>query len=247
MKRREYYLTGPKNLGLIHFLRFEYQKRSTHTRPFNLTSKKLDFPVHARPRSSDMEVFSQIFFFHEYRCLSELRSPKLIVDLGANVGYASAYFLTRFRDCSVIAVEPDPDNFIALQKNLTPYSGNRVKTIRAAVWPRSERLQLDLTHAGQGQEWGVRVKPSEVGTKQTVTIPELLKASAQDRISLLKVDIEGAETELFASGTEWLDKVDNIVIELHNEAAHKTFFNAIDKSRFSISTCDELTICLSLT
>jgi FkbM family methyltransferase len=244
MKRGEYYLTALRNLGLLSFILFEYQKRVNHFAPFKLTSKMLDFPVRARPQASDLLVFYQILVFNEYRCLSELRSPKLIVDLGANVGYSSAYFLSQFKSCSVIAVEPDPANFAMLQNNVAPYGG-RVTTIRAAVWPRRERLDLDLGHAGLGQEWGIRVKPSANGDVETVTIPELLRVSGQDRISLLKIDIEGAEIDLFNSGAEeWLEKVDNIVIELHGKGAEEAFFNKIDKSRFVISTCDELTVCL---
>jgi FkbM family methyltransferase len=242
MKRSEYYSTAARNLGLLSFLHFEYQKRINHSDIFNLTSKKLDFPVGARPQTSDIFAFYQILVFDEYRCLSELRSPKLIVDLGANVGYSSAYFLSHFKSCSVIAVEPDPANFAQLQKNVAPYRG-RVTTIRAAVWPRRERLDLD--HAGRGQEWGVRVKPSADGAVETVTIPELLRVSGQDRISLLKIDIEGAEIDLFKSGAdEWLHNVDNIVIELHGNDAEEAFFKKIDKSRFVVSKCDELTVCL---
>jgi FkbM family methyltransferase len=242
MKRSEYYSRAPRNLGLFPFLHFEFQKRLCHSTPFNLISKKLDFPVRARPQTSDIFAFYQILVFDEYRCLSKLRSPRLIVDLGANVGYSSAYFLSQFKTCSVIAVEPDPANFAELQKNVAPY-GSRVTTHQAAVWPRRERLDLD--YEGQGAEWAVRVKPSADGAVETVTIPELLRRSHHDRISLLKIDIEGAEIELFKSGTEeWLDKVDNIVIELHGKDAEEVFFKKIDQSRFVISTCDELTICL---
>ncbi|MET4389892.1 FkbM family methyltransferase [Bradyrhizobium sp. F1.4.3] len=243
MKRSEYYSAAYRNLGLLHLLNFEYQKRMAHSAPFNLTSKKLIFPVRARPKTSDIFVFYQILVFDEYRCLSELRSPSLIVDLGANVGYSSAYFLSRFKHCSVVAVEPDPANFAALQGNLAPY-GDRVTAIQAAVWPRVERLDLD--RAGSGEEWGVRVKPSADGAVETVTIPDILKRSGQERISLLKIDIEGAEIDLFKSGTEdWLDRVDNIVIELHGHDAEEAFFEKIDRSRFAISRCDELTVCLT--
>jgi FkbM family methyltransferase len=180
MDPRLYCSIGYKNLGLLHLLHFEYRKRIPHSRPFHLTSKMLDFPVRARPRTSDIKVFSQILFFHEYRCLSDLRSPKLILDLGANVGYSSAYFLSRFKGCSVIAVEPDPENYIELQRNVAPY-GHRVKTMQAAVWPRSERL--DLTHPGRGEEWGVRVKPSHEGAVCAITIPELLQSSGRSNIT----------------------------------------------------------------
>jgi FkbM family methyltransferase len=243
MTRREYYSTAPKNLGFLAFLRFEYQKRTAHSKPFKLTSRKLAFPVKARPKTSDLEVFSQILAFNEYRCVDGIKAPKLIVDLGANVGYSSAYFLSRFDGSRVIAVEPDPDSFSMLLANVARYS-DRITTLNAAVWPRQERLSLN--HIGQGAEWGASVSPSADGNVNVVTIPELLKLSGMDRISLLKIDIEGAEVELFSSGSEsWLPLVDNIVIELHSEEARKAFFSKIDRSRFAISTCDELIVCLS--
>jgi len=243
MKRSEYYLTAFSNLGFLPFLRFEFQKRAAHSAPFKLSSKKLKFPVRARPRSSDLGVFYQIFVFDEYRCLSGLASPGLILDLGANVGYSTAYFLSQFKGCSVIAVEPDPSNFEALRSNVSPYGG-RVTIMQAAVWPRTE--QISLEHPGAGEEWGVRVKPSSEGTVTTVTIPDLLRISGQKRISLLKIDIEGAEIDLFKSDTEWLESVDNIVIELHGEEAEAAFFDKIDRSKFAISKCDELTVCMRL-
>jgi hypothetical protein len=42
---------------------------------------------------------------------------------------------------------------------------------------------------------GVRIKPSDDGTARAISIPELL-AFSQDRISRLKVDIEGSEIDL---------------------------------------------------
>jgi FkbM family methyltransferase len=242
MKRVEYYSTAYRNLGLLPFLHFEYQKRLRHSERFDLISKKLDYPVSARPKTSDLLVFYQVLVFDEYRCISGLQSPTLIIDLGANVGYSTAYFLSQFKGCAVIAVEPDPGNFGELQKNVAPY-GVRATTIKAAAWPRLERIGLE--HRGQGREWSTRVKPATDGTVQAVTVPELLKASGHERIALLKIDIEGAEIDLFKSGTsEWLGKVDNMVIELHSDEAREVFYDAIAKSNFSLSMCDELTVCL---
>ncbi len=95
----------------------------------------------------------------------------------------------------------------------------------------------------EGQEWGIRVKPEDDGAVKTITLPEILMAAGHKRISLLKIDIEGAETALFNAGPDWLDQFDNIVIELHGEDCEKAFFNKIDRSRFEISRCDELTVC----
>src|SRR5262249_43096679 len=122
-----------------------------------LTSKSLSYPVFARPETSDLLVFDQVFVERQYRCVGHVKTPKLILDCGANVGYSSAYFLSRHPECFVIAVEPDANNFAMLKKNLGHYDG-RYKAIQAAIWPRAETLQFNKSFSESGQEWSRRVE-----------------------------------------------------------------------------------------
>jgi FkbM family methyltransferase len=209
----------------------------------------LSHPVFARPGTSDFLVFDQIFVQREYRCLNQVSNPKLILDCGANVGYSSAYFLSKYPECYVIGVEPDASNFAILQKNLDYYRG-RYHAIRAAVWPRAENLRFDNFFSDAGQEWARRVEEVAADTPsaefiKTVDISTLIHFSKFDRVSILKIDIEGAEFELFSSSVEWLDFVDNIVIELHGEECRDVFLKAMNGRRFNISTFGELTVCVS--
>src|SRR5256885_16984483 len=71
--------------------------------------KNANHPLFMRLGTSDREVLGQIFIEEEYRPLV-LSSPQAIIDLGANVGYSSAYFLSQYPNATVLAVEPDPDN-----------------------------------------------------------------------------------------------------------------------------------------
>jgi hypothetical protein len=48
-----------------------------------------------------------------------------------------------------------------------------------------------------------------------VAMPELLTSNAIEAIDILKVDIEGAESDLFAECKSWISKVRLIVIEIH--------------------------------
>ncbi len=48
-----------------------------------------------------------------------------------------------------------------------------------------------------------------------LAMPDLLAENAIDEIDILKVDIEGAEGDLFAECESWISKVRLIIIEVH--------------------------------
>lgn len=78
-----------------------------------------------------------------------------------------------------------------------------------------------------------------------VDVGSLLQLSGHDRISILKVDIEGAEKVIFARNYEtWIDKCDAILIELHDNECKDVFYKAIEGRGFQISKCadDEITV-----
>lgn len=75
-------------------------------------------------------------------------------------------------------------------------------------------------------------------------IGTILDGSGRQRISILKIDVEGAEGRIFSSGFErWMGRVDNMVVEIHGQANEQIFRKAIDGMPFSISRHGELTVC----
>jgi FkbM family methyltransferase len=241
MNRVEWYRTAAINLGLPSLLRRQFAKRFQSELSFHLTSRYLLHPVFARPGTSDLFVFDQIFVEREYRCLDHTDCSGLIIDLGANVGYSSAYFLSSYPKAFLISVEPDPDNFALLSRNLEPYK-DRCRLVKAAVWPEKAKLQFKEAN-GRSPEWGRSVEAGVEGDVEAVTVPSLIENSPHRRVSILKVDIEGAERQLFGANTDWLSLVDNIVIELHGSECTATFLSAIDQAAFAVSRCGELTVC----
>jgi FkbM family methyltransferase len=237
-----------KSLGFLGFLFYKLQLLSVQLlriqHPVPLISKRAKFPLLFRPNSSDHAVFFQVFVNQGYRCLDKVHNPELIIDCGANVGYTSAYLLSRFPTARVIAVEPDPENFAMLEMNLARYTG-RYRTIRSAVWSHATRLVLAGTEPGS--EWSRSVK--EASTTESsrfvaTDINTLLEESGFPRISILKIDIEGAEIDVFASNYQkWIPKVDNLVIELHGEECAAVFEKAIAEEKFVRSRCGELMVC----
>ena len=199
-------------------------------------------------QSSDLAVFSQIFIEREYECLN-LIDGDLILDLGANVGYSSAYFLSRYPKSPLIAVEPDPSNSALLERNLAPY-GSRATVIQAAVWSRATNLSIRAEQYRDGDPWTRQVEERKNGDIAGVDIPSLLALSQRNKIGLLKMDVEGAEVVIFSGKCAWLDQVDRIAIELHDDSAFgnatEVFYNAIRGQNFKISQSSDLTICSRL-
>ncbi len=244
-------LRSVRNLGVVPaainaLQRWRYSGARSK-RPFRLYARYAKHPLRCRPGTSDVNVFSQIFAGREYRCLDDIREARLIIDCGANVGYSSAYFLTRYPEAQVIAIEPDRENYALLEVNVAPY-GPRCRTVCSGVWSHKTGLVISDEPSGDGREWARTVKeaaPNQAAVAmEAVDIGSLLEESGHDRISILKIDIEGSEAEVFASNYEnWLTRVDNLVIELHGKRCEAVFGSAIKDEGFILSRCDELTVC----
>jgi len=216
------------------------------TRPYRLYSKDAEQGLWVRPGTSDLDVFRQIYLEREYACLDGAGDVQLVIDCGANVGYSSAWFLSRFPGCRVIAVEPDAGNFALLQRNVAAY-GNRAHLVRSGVWSRRAGLKFSEVPFRDGREWSVQVResgPEETPDMTAVDIASLLADAGYPTISILKIDIEAAERYLFAENYQpWLAAVENLVIELHDDDCRRVFFQAIRGLPFKVTQSGELTVC----
>lgn len=217
-------------------------------RLFPIKLKKMESVFYARFGASDVGVFNQIFAEQEYACIRDVKEPKLIIDCGANVGYSSLWFLQRYPHAKLIAVEPDSANFNLCKKNLQPF-GNQIILVQAGVWPVDAGL---IVEAGKGgKEWAFQVRECLAGEKPHlygVSIEQLLaKAGAFKKIDILKIDIETSEKILFAKDYEsWLNRVKNIVIELHGPECEDVFFKAMAHYDYDLSRSGELTVCKNI-
>lgn len=235
------------NLGFANFLRYMAHKKTGLPRSgyFTLYSKYADGPLLCRAGTSDIDVFKHIFMLREYAGIGDLHEPRLIIDCGANAGYSTAYFLSVYPRAHVIAVEPDPGNFRMLERNTANF-GDRCTRVQAGVWSESCGLRLVDAPNGDGREWarGVEVAgPGEAADIPAVAIDTLLAGSGYDRISLLKIDIEGAEQVVFGRDPlGWLDKVDCIAIELHGRDCEEAYRKAVDAAGFASVECGGLTL-----
>jgi FkbM family methyltransferase len=199
--------------------------------------------------SSDSDVFHQIFYFEEYSVLKDLQNVSLVLDLGANAGFSSTYFLNVFPESRIVAVEPDERNVAASRRNLAPY-GDRALLLHGAVWSECRLLRLSDEGFGDGREWATQVaEPSEgsAGEIQAWDVSTLIEKAGGGVVDLLKIDIERSELAVFSeTARKWLPQVRNICIELHGPDCEAVFFGALADLDYELEHSGELTICRNL-
>ena len=172
----------------------------------------LRFPICVRAGTSDAQEIVYVAVRETYGALLPGGEVRTILDAGANIGDSSAWYLSRYAEARLVAIEPHGENFRLLEQNLRPY-GSRVALVRGALWPRPGALgirpaadfnsiSVEETHGGADCE--------------AVTMPQVLERFGIDRIDIFKCDIEGAERQLFEERSDpWLDRTRFIAIETH--------------------------------
>lgn len=198
----------------------------------------LQHPVHFRGIYSDKMMFEQIFVHKEYNVPVNFH-PKTIIDLGANVGYASIYFANRFPDAKIFAVEPEEQNYQIAKKNTEAYAN--ITLVKGAVWHKSE--QINVVDNGFG-EAGFMIESGEgANTVKAYTIMEIMDLMNVSTIDILKIDIEGAEKEIFETGADaWIPNTKVLIVETHDrykKGTSKAIFNTIGRYDFSLELSGE--------
>ena len=184
-------------------------------RPRELAIVPLDsnYPVFLRIDTSDFCAYRDVLIFKSksYDPGIPNFSPDTIVDAGAHIGMASVLFALRYPRARIIAIEPEPSNFAALVRNTAPFK--TITPIQAALWRDDGEVTLGPSSAHPKGAFQIVENGSQ--RVRAIKMDTLIRETGIASIDLLKVDIEGAEIEVFES-CHWIRNVRVIAIELHD-------------------------------
>jgi FkbM family methyltransferase len=158
----------------------------------------------------DLSTVFGVFCREDYRLDG---APRIVVDIGANIGVASVYFLTRSKDTFVYAFEPVPRNVRAFRENVAPYE-NRCQLEEVAVGITSGPVEFGVEPTGKFG--GIDVKSDSKITVECVSINTIVETVLlkHGRINCLKLDVEGSEHDILAAMDRKLwDGIDCIYAE----------------------------------
>jgi FkbM family methyltransferase len=173
----------------------------------------------------------------------------VVIDVGANIGYFTLPFASWVRDGGkVLAIEPEAVNYARLQRKIARAGlAGVVESVRAAAADAGGdgRLKLNPVHPGD-HRLGTTGVPVVV-----TTIDSLLAVRGWPEVSLIKVDVQGAEARVLAGAYETIDRFQPVLfLEVSDEALKEYGSNAEEllvhciKRGYSIHTFTNATSCL---
>ena len=146
--------------------------------------------------------------FYDARVASN--ETPLIIDCGANSGLATRFFREIYPRARIVAVEPDAANLALAKRN---NSTADVEFLQAGIGCSAGRA--DIVNP-QGENWAYRTELRDNGGVEIVSVDSILDAHPQTTPFIIKIDIEGFESNLFADNTGWIERFPVLVIELHD-------------------------------
>jgi FkbM family methyltransferase len=203
--------------------------------------------ISLRLNTSDMPTYLQIFHHREYEHPDLPEQAQTIVDLGANIGCATLFFAQKYPEAKILAVEPEESNFLALRGNIIGLE-NRISARFGAAWIEDGEINLRKSddEGGDLGAWGYQVSQAAAadGAKTPCwRVGTLYRFCGFDRVDILKVDIEGAELELFSSKPKgWLARTELIIIETHDRfrpGSDQAVRHALKKDFEELPPCGE--------
>jgi len=180
---------------------------------------------------------------HFYTPQIEVYSPKgeisilSVVDLGANIGTETIRFATLYPKAKVYSVEANKENYERLKKNTINRSN--VTPIFGAIWSSDNKLKL-VSSSYDSQAWYVEETNEAEYDMEGISLNKILSDHSIDSIDILKVDIEGAELELFGSTANiWISKVNCFIVEVPDNDAPGTtqlIYRLFEKNNIKVNT-----------
>lgn len=205
----DYYFEAVKPRLLNSVMQVDYSKPSSHeVAGFDL------FPIHLPSFAEPISTNRQYIEF------GMLKEGDVVIDLGAYSGLSSIMFKQSVGMLgTVVAVEADTTNLESLRLNICNFferTNLRIEVLEAAVWSHSGEIVFssDGNMGSSASNFLAKERGSE-SVVRSMTLSEIASVFSLNKVSLIKCDIEGAETEIFDDFEFFAKYSPKIIVEPH--------------------------------
>lgn len=151
-----------------------------------------------------------------------LKEGDIVVDAGAYYGYFTIFAAKKVgKKGRVIAFEPNPQNCEILRNNVALARLDNVAVIKRALF--NKNIEIDLKSDFSRSSVVENKKAQNGGVKiQCALLDDEIKRLGLGKIDFLKMDIEGAEIEVFEGAKESLKNISQLAVACYHKRGGKT-------------------------
>lgn len=221
-----------------------------------------DAPIHLREALGDHATFFQCIvrdqyafdgfsqgrqLLDDYHALVKAGKKPLIIDGGGNIGLSTLWFGRLMPAARIVVVEPDERNLAVLRRNVA-ILGNRVTVVQGGVWDRPTRLHIVNPDSGSAAFRVEELPVDAEGGLRAYSVDELCTIGGGGDPFIVKLDIEGAQVQVFRSGTDWTQRTRLIALELDDwlmpwKGTSRPFFSALAPQPYDYLIGGEAIFC----
>lgn len=178
-------------------------------------------PIYFRPGTLDEHIIDRLIVKRdEYKF--PMLEPKLVFDIGANIGVAAILLSQIYPKAQIHCFEPEPENFEILRLN-TEHLGSRVVLNKVALSNHNGTAMLQgsddpKNHGGFSMH--ILKEDSKFAQQQIPVVRTSFYMAKVGIPEVIKIDCEGAEHDILLDVPD-LSKVLWIAGELHNVKDHE--------------------------
>jgi FkbM family methyltransferase len=199
----------------------ELERLRSHPRYINTETNLLGNKIVMPDATSFLFIYDELFNKQIYN-FKNTESIPFILDCGANIGLSVIYFKKLFPQAEIVAFEPDAKIFEYLKLNVESFGLSDVTLLKKACWKEETVLQF----FSEGADAGRTALSNE--TQNVVEVKALpLRDFLKRKVSMLKMDIEGAEYVVLNDVKDHLQYVENIFVEYHSFIEKEQFLPEI--------------------
>lgn len=189
--------------------------------PIELEGRKVT--VSLREHTTDVGSFIEVFLDQLYALPTDF-NPKVILDVGGNIGMVSLYFSLKYPNAQIHTFEPIESNLTLLRKNI---ESNQLKNVTIHPYGLGDHDEvLTFSAPSAGTCWAY-TSGKLTGDVVTVKAPIRSINAVWDElhlehVDLAKIDCEGAELDIFRSLGQRMNQISLLMGELHPNVCNAT-------------------------
>lgn len=164
-------------------------------------------------------LFREVFVQQTYHFKTKNDKP-FIIDCGANTGISILFFKKIYPKSRILAFEPNKETFDVLEDNIKHNNLDDVTLVNAAVYNKEGSLTfyvdskdaMTSVYNTVDKKW---LKDTGNQVKEILVPCVKLSNFIDQEVDFFKIDVEGAEYEVFPEVEEKLEMIKRIGIEYH--------------------------------